>query len=171
MSKIASTVYEAAGSVVEGDVTIGEDCGLWYNAVVRGDEDSITIGKHTNVQDNATIHEDAGYPVKIGNGVTIGHNAIVHGCTIGDNSLIGMGAIVLDGAKIGKNCIIGAGALVTHNTEIPDGHMAFGSPAKVVRVCTDEEIAANKHNAKVYVDLAREARTSSLIEAVSPSGE
>lgn len=171
MSKIASTVYEAAGSAIEGDVTIGEESSLWFNAVVRGDEDSIVIGKRTSIQDNATVHEEAGYPVVIGDDVSIGHNAIVHGCTIGDNSLIGMGAIVLDGAKIGKNCIIGAGALVTHNTEIPDGHMAFGSPAKVVRACTAEEIAANKHNAKVYVDLAREARTSSLIEAVSPSGE
>lgn len=171
MTKIARTVYEAVGSAIEGDVTIGEESSVWFNAVIRGDEDRIAIGARSNIQDNATVHEDAGYPVVIGDDVTIGHNAIVHGCTIGDNSLIGMGAIILNGAKIGRDCIIGAGALVTQGTEIPDGSMAFGSPAKVVRACTEEEIAANSKNARVYVDLAREARTGDLIDAVSPGGE
>ena len=169
--KIDKTVFEASGSVIEGDVTIGANCGVWYNAVIRGDEDGIEIGANTNIQDNATVHVDPGFPVHIGNGVTVGHNAIVHGCTIGDNTIIGMGAIVLNGAKIGSNCIIGAGALVTEGKEVPDGTVWFGSPAKQAREMTAEDIAANKHNAKIYVGLARDARTVDLIEAVNPDGE
>ena len=117
-------VFQAAGSVITGDVTIGRDCGVWYNAVIRGDEVDIHIGDRTNIQDNAVVHGDPGNPVHIGSGVTIGHGAIVHGCSIGDNSLIGMGAIILNGARIGRDCIIGAGALVTQGTEIPDGSVA-----------------------------------------------
>ena len=111
--------YIAEGAVVKGNVQMGEDVSIWYNATVRGDSAEIKIGDRTNVQDNAVIHVDTHYPTTIGNGVTIGHGAIVHGCTVGDNTLIGMGAIVLNGASIGENCIIGAGALVTQNTNIP----------------------------------------------------
>lgn len=171
MTKIDNTVFEASGCVITGDVTIGANCGIWHNAVIRGDEDGIEIGANTNVQDNATIHVDPGFPVRIGTGVTIGHNSIVHGCTIGDNALIGMGAIVLNGAKVGKDCIIGAGALVTEGKEIPDGTVWFGSPAKQAREMTEDDIAANRHNAAVYVELARDARTEDLIEAVNPDGE
>ena len=138
------------GAVVRGDVTIGNGSSVWFNAVLRGDEDKIRIGEGTNIQDCAVLHVDKGYPMTIGNGVTVGHGAILHGCTIGDNSLIGMGAIVLNGARIGKNCIIGAGALVTSGTEIPDGWMAFGNPAKPVRRMKEEEIEANRRSSAIY---------------------
>ena len=105
--------YVAEGAVIKGNITIGEDSGIWYNATIRGDSNQIAIGSRTNVQDNAVVHVSSGYPVSIGNDVTIGHGAIVHGCTVGSNTLIGMGAIILNGAVIGDNCIIGAGALVT----------------------------------------------------------
>ena len=109
--------YLAEGAIVKGDVTIGEDSGIWYHATVRGDTEKITIGSRTNIQDNAVLHVGAGHALTIGDDVTIGHSAIVHGCTVGNNTLIGMGAIILNGAVIGNNCIIGAGALVTQNME------------------------------------------------------
>lgn len=171
MSKIDKTVFEAPGSAIVGDVTIGPDCGVWYNAVIRGDENSVTIGARSNIQDCAVIHVDTNYPVEIGDDVTIGHGAIVHGCQVGDNTIIGMGAIILNGAKIGRDCVIGAGALVTQGTEIPDGSIAFGNPAKIIRDTKPEEIAANKKNAELYVELAREGRTSDLIEAIAPGAE
>ena len=151
-------VFHAAGSVITGDVTIGRDCGVWYNAVIRGDEVDIHIGDRTNIQDNAVVHGDPGNPVWIGSGVTIGHGAIVHGCSIGDNSLIGMGAILLNGARIGRDCIIGAGALVTQGTEIPDGSVAFGNPARIRGQMSPEAVAENRRNADVYVELARKNR-------------
>lgn len=146
-------VFIAPGAYVGGDVTLGNQIGIWYNAVVRGDSGSITIGDKSNVQDNCTIHTDPGYNVVIGEKVTIGHNAIVHGCTIGDNTIVGMGSILLNGAVIGKNCIIGAGALVTGKTVIPDNSLAFGNPAKVIRQLTDDEIESNHKNALHYVEL------------------
>lgn len=147
--------YIANGAVVIGDVTIKNDVNIWYNATVRGDSEKIIIGHSSNVQDNAVIHVDKDYPTIIGDNVTIGHGAIVHGCTVGDNSLIGMGAIVLNGAKIGKNCIIGAGALVTQNMIIPDNSMAFGNPAKIRRSVTEDEIKANFKNSTKYVEEAK----------------
>lgn len=146
-------IFIAPGAYVGGDVTLGNQIGIWYNAVVRGDSGSITIGDKSNVQDNCTIHTDPGYNVVIGEKVTIGHNAIVHGCTIGDNTIVGMGSILLNGAVIGKNCIIGAGALVTGKTVIPDNSLAFGNPAKVIRQLTDDEIESNHRNALHYVEL------------------
>lgn len=146
-------IFIAPGAYVGGDVTLGNQIGIWYNAVVRGDSGSITIGDKSNVQDNCTIHTDPGYNVVIGEKVTIGHNAIVHGCTIGDNTIVGMGSILLNGAVIGKNCIIGAGALVTGKTIIPDNSLAFGNPAKVIRQLTDDEIESNHKNALHYVEL------------------
>lgn len=148
--------FIAESADVMGDVTLGEEAGIWYQAVVRGDHAPITIGKGSNVQDGCVLHADEGYPVQIGEYVTVGHNAIVHGCEIGDHTLIGMGAIVLNGAKIGKNCIIGAGALVTQGTEIPDGMMAMGSPAKVRRPVTEEEVEGNLKNAEDYIAFAKE---------------
>ena len=126
------------GARVSGAVTMGKGCSVWYNAVIRGDEEPITVGEDTNVQDNAVLHTSDGTPLVIGSGVTIGHSAILHSCTVGDNTLIGMGAIVLDGAVVGRDCIVGAGALVTGGTVIPDGSMAFGAPAKVIRPINEE---------------------------------
>ena len=145
--------YLAPGAHVVGDVTLGENVGIWYNAVVRGDTGSIFIDDNSNVQDNSTLHTDEGHSIHIGKGVSIGHNAVVHGCTVGDNTVVGMGSIILSGAVVGKNCIIGAGALVTGKMVIPDNSMAFGNPAKVVRQLTEEEVEDNRHNAEHYVDL------------------
>ena len=150
---ISEKAYITKTAVIEGDVTIEDNVSVWYGAVLRGDLAPISVGEGSNVQENAVIHVDKNCPVKIGKGVTIGHGAIIHGCTIDDNSLIGMGAIVLNGAKIGKNCIIGAGALVTGNTEIPDGSLVIGSPAKVKREVTEAEIESNRENAEEYVNL------------------
>ena len=126
-------VYIAPGARVIGDVHLASAVGIWFNAVLRGDNEPIVIGAGSNVQDGCILHSDPGFPVTIGENVTIGHNAIVHGCTVGDGTLIGMGAVVLNGAKIGKGCLIGANALVTEGKEIPDGAMAMGQPAKVIR--------------------------------------
>lgn len=150
---MSKDVFIAPGAYVGGDVELGANVGIWYNAVIRGDSGPIKIGNDSNIQDNSTVHTDPGHEVHIGNGVTVGHNAIVHGCTIGDNSLIGMGSIILNDAVIGQNCIIGAGALVTGKTNIPDGSLAFGNPARVIRLLTPEEIAENRKNARHYVEL------------------
>jgi carbonic anhydrase/acetyltransferase-like protein (isoleucine patch superfamily) len=171
MGTVDKTVYEATGSAIIGDVTIGAESSIWFNAVVRGDEASVNIGRRTSIQDNAVVHTDIDCPVIIGDDVSVGHGAIVHGCTIGDNTIVGMGSIVLNGAHVGSNCIIGAGALVTQGTVIPDGSVAFGSPAKIARAITAEEISANKENASLYVGLARDARTNDLIDAISPTGD
>ncbi len=148
---IQGNAWVGEGAAVVGNVTIGDESSVWFNAVIRGDEAPIVIGCGTNVQDGVVIHADTGFPVKVGNSVTIGHNAIVHGCTIGHNSLIGMGAIILNGAQIGEDCIIGAGSLVTSGTVIPDGMMAFGSPAKVIRPLTEEEKKENQTSAITYM--------------------
>ena len=143
-------VYIADGAKVIGNVKIGEDSSVWYNAVVRGDSNSIEIGKNTNVQDNAVLHTSHSHALKIGNNVTIGHGAIVHGCTVGNNVLVGMGAIVLDGAIIEDNCIIGAGALVPQNKVMPAGSLVLGNPARVVREISKEEQASIIGNANQY---------------------
>lgn len=150
MGKIAEWVYVAEGAKIIGDVTIKEDSSVWYNAVIRGDSNSIVIGENTNVQDNAVLHTSHGHALSIGDNVTIGHGAIVHGCTLGNNVLVGMGAIVLDGAVVEDNCIIGAGALVTQNKVMPAGSLVLGNPAKVVRELTQEEIQSIQINADEY---------------------
>ena len=154
--EIDESVFIADGAKVLGeDIKIGADCSIWYNAVVRCDDgEHVHIGDKTNIQDLCMVHTSPGRPTTIGKSVTIGHSCIIHGCTIGDNSLIGMGTILLDGAVIGKNCIIGAGSLVTKNTDIPDGSMAFGRPAKVVRELTEIEIMTNQGTAEWYVNEA-----------------
>lgn len=154
MGRIAEWVYMAEGCRIVGDVEIGENSSVWYNAVIRGDSNSVVIGENTNIQDNAVLHTSHDAPLIIGDNVTIGHGAIIHGCTIGNNVLIGMGAIVLDGAVIGDNCMIGAGALVTQNKLIPEGSLAFGNPAKVVRPITEEEKESILKNANEYSDEA-----------------
>ena len=140
------------GARVAGDVTLGKGVSVWYNAVLRGDEGAITVGENTNIQDGAVMHEET----VVGRGCTIGHNALVHGCTMGDNVLIGMGAVVLNGAKIGDNCIVGAGALVTGKMDAPAGSMILGSPAKVVRPLTEAEIESNRASARGYLHAAEQ---------------
>ena len=150
--QIDSSAFVAKGAAVYGNVTIKKDANIWYNATIRSIDDSIIIGEGTNIQDNAVVHTAKGYVVNIGSFVTVGHGAIIHGCSIGDNTLIGMGAIILNGAEIGNNCIVGAGALVTKNTIIPDNSLVLGSPAKVIRQVTCEEIQASIDNAKLYIE-------------------
>lgn len=148
------TVMIAEGAAVTGDVVLHRDVNIWYNAVLRGDEGAITIGEGTNIQDGAVFHETT----VVGTGCTIGHGAILHGCTVGDNTLVGMGAIVLSGARIGSNCIVGAGALVTGRTDAPDGTLILGSPAKVARPLTPEEIESNRRSAAGYLEAAEHYR-------------
>lgn len=156
MKSIDKSVFIADGARVIGNIEIGENCGVWFNAVIRGDSNEIKIGKGSNVQDNAVIHTSRDFGVNIGDNVTIGHGAIVHGCTVGNNVMIGMGAIVLDGAVIEDNCIIGAGALVTQGKTVPAGSLAFGNPAKAIRQLTEEEILSIAKNANSYVNKAKE---------------
>ena len=148
------TVMIAEGARVGGDVTLGKYVNIWYNAVLRGDEGAITVGEETNIQDGAVLHEET----VVGKGCTIGHNAIVHGCTVGDHTLVGMGAIILNGARVGSNCIVGAGALVTGKMDAPDGVMLLGSPAKVVRPLTEAEIESNRASARGYLHAAEQYR-------------
>ena len=150
--QIDSTAFVAKGAAIYGNVTLKKECNVWYNATIRSVDDAIVIGEGSNIQDNAVVHTDKGYTVTIGSLVTVGHGAIIHGCSIGDNSLIGMGAIILNGAKIGNNCIVGAGSLITKNTIIPDNSLVLGSPAKVIRQVTEEEIQASIDNAKLYIE-------------------
>ena len=145
----------APTAVLVGDVVIGPEAGIWFGVVARGDIETITIGARTNVQENCVLHTDRGFPLTIGANVTIGHAAIVHGCTIGENSLIGMGATVLNGAVIGKNCLIGANALVTEGKVIPDNCLVMGAPAKVVREIDAEGIAGLAASAERYVQNAK----------------
>ena len=152
--KTDENVMIAEGASVTGDVRLAKGVNIWYNAVLRGDEASITVGEDTNIQDCAVLHEET----VVGKGCTIGHGAIVHGCTVGDNTLIGMGAIVLNGARIGSNCIVGAGALVTGKMDAPDGSMILGSPAKVVRPLTEAEIEGNRGSARGYLECAENFR-------------
>lgn len=142
------------GAKVSGDVTLGKGVNIWYNAVLRGDEGAITVGEGTNIQDCAVLHEET----QVGAGCTIGHGAIVHGCTVGNNVLIGMGATVLNGAKIGDDCIVGAGALVTGKMDAPAGSMILGNPAKVTRPLTEAEIASNREAAEGYLHAAEAYR-------------
>ena len=144
-------VYIARGAAVLGDVTLGDFSSVWYNAVVRGDINRIVVGHHTNIQDNAVLHLADDFACLVGSYVTIGHSAVVHACAVGDETLVGMGAIILDGAVIGEQCLIGARALVTQGAQIPPGSLVLGSPAKVVRALTPEERGGLKYWAEKYV--------------------
>ena len=148
--KIADGVFVAPGASVIGNVEIAEQASVWFGVVIRGDNDLMRIGEGSNIQDNCVLHSDPGFPLTIGRNCTIGHSAIVHGCTIGDGTLIGMGATVLNGAKIGLNCLIGAGALVTENTSIPDNSLVVGSPARVKRELSKEQIEGLNQSAIHY---------------------
>ena len=154
LQKNREDVLICDGACVVGDVTLGRGVSVWYNAVIRGDKGPIVIGENTNVQDGVVMHNKT----TVGRGCTLGHNAIVHGCTIGDNVLVGMGAVVLDGARIGDDCLIGADALVTGKMEAPAGSMILGSPAKVVRKLTEEEIEDIRESMREYLELAEKCR-------------
>ena len=151
---LGQAVYVADGAVVTGDVTLGDHSSVWHNAVLRGDINRIVVGHHSNVQDNAVLHLADDYPCLVGNYVTIGHSAIVHACTIDDECLVGMGAIILDGAEIGLQSLIGAGSLVTSGMRVPPGSLVLGSPARIVRSLVLEERQALKHWAEKYVENA-----------------
>ncbi|MBU0953020.1 MAG: gamma carbonic anhydrase family protein [Nanoarchaeota archaeon] len=152
---IHPSAFVAPNATVLGDVQIGARSSVWFGAVIRGDEAPIRIGDETSVQDNCTFHGDQGKGTTVGNRVTVGHNAVVHAATVGDDCIIGMGAIILSGATVGKNCIVGAGAVIKENDTIPDNSLVLGIPATVVRQLTDKERERIKQNAHVYVDLAQ----------------
>jgi carbonic anhydrase/acetyltransferase-like protein (isoleucine patch superfamily) len=154
---IPASAFVAPGAVVLGDVTLGEDASIWYQCVIRGDVHSIQIGARTNVQDLTMVHVTSGrFATRIGDDCTIGHRAIIHGCTVGDRCLIGMGAILLDGVEVGDDCIIGAGAVVSPGTRIPPRSMVLGLPGRVVRTLRDDELAELPRSAERYVSLSRE---------------
>lgn len=144
--------FIAPGSSVIGSVDLAELVSVWFNVVIRGDNDQITIGRGSNVQDGCVLHVDEGYPLTVGERVTIGHKAMLHGCTIGDGSLIGMNAVVLNGAVIGSRCLIGANALVTEGMQVPDGSLVLGSPGKVVKALSDDMLAGLDSAAQHYID-------------------
>ncbi|WP_349743577.1 gamma carbonic anhydrase family protein [Roseateles cavernae] len=156
---IADSAWVADSAQVIGRVTLGEDCSVWFNAVLRGDSDTLSIGRGTNIQDGSVLHADAGFPLQLGENVTVGHQVMLHGCTVGENSLIGIAAVVLNGAKIGKNSLVGAGALVTEGKEFPDGVLIVGSPAKVVRELSPAQIEGLKASARHYIDNSRRYST------------
>jgi carbonic anhydrase/acetyltransferase-like protein (isoleucine patch superfamily) len=155
---LADSAWVADSAQVMGNVHLHEDSSVWFGAVLRGDTETITVGQGSNVQDGTVMHADVGFPLVVGERVTIGHQVMLHGCTIGDESLIGIGATVLNGAKIGKNCLVGARALVTEGKEFPDGSMILGSPAKVVRQLTPEQIEGLRRSAAHYVENAQRYR-------------
>lgn len=153
--QVAASAWVADSAEVMGNVVLAEDASVWFGTVVRGDCESIRIGAGSNVQDASVLHADVGQPLVVGDRVTVGHKVMLHGCTIGDESLIGIGAVVLNGARIGKNCLVGAGALVTEGKEFPDGSMIIGSPARAVRELTSEQIEGLRWSARHYVENAR----------------
>ena len=156
--EVDPSAFVADDADILGDVHIGRNCSIWYHCVIRGDRAPVYIGEGSNVQDLCLIHMDYNLPVRIGRFVTIGHGAIVHGAQIGDHSLIGMGAILMNGCKIGAGCIVGAGALVTQNVVIPDNSMVVGAPAKVIRQVTEEELAHFEKNNTSYIEEAARCR-------------
>ena len=151
--------WVADSAAVVGKVLLQKDASVWFNAVLRGDNELITIGEGSNVQDGSVLHTDPGYPLTIGAHVTVGHKVMLHGCEIGEGSLIGINSVVLNGAKIGKNCLIGANALITEGKEIPDNSMVLGSPGKVVKTLSQEQAAGIRMGAKHYVENAKRFRT------------
>jgi carbonic anhydrase/acetyltransferase-like protein (isoleucine patch superfamily) len=156
--RIADTAWVADSAVVIGNVELAEEASVWFGAVLRGDTETLTIGRRSNVQDGSVLHADHGFPLVLGEGVTIGHQVMLHGCRIGDGSLVGIQAVVLNGARIGRHCLVAAGAVVTEGKEFPDGSLIMGAPARVVRPLTPEQIDGLKESAQHYVDNARRYR-------------
>jgi carbonic anhydrase/acetyltransferase-like protein (isoleucine patch superfamily) len=158
--QVAGDVFIAAGARIVGDVTIGERSSVWFNAVIRGDSEAICIGRETNIQDNCVLHADPGFPCVLGNGVTVGHTAVVHGAKIDDNVVIGMHAVVMNGAVIGRDSLVAVGAVITENMVVPPGSLVMGLPGKVVRELNPAEIARNRRSAEHYVASAQRFRKS-----------
>jgi carbonic anhydrase/acetyltransferase-like protein (isoleucine patch superfamily) len=155
---IADSAWVADSAQVIGDVVLADEVSVWFGVVIRGDTASIKVGRGSNIQEQSVLHADTGMPLTVGEGVTVGHQVMLHGCTVGDHSLIGIGAVVLNGAKIGKGCLVGAGALVTEGKEFPDGSMILGSPARVVRQLTPEQLEGLRQSAQHYVANAQRFR-------------
>jgi len=164
----AGEYFVADSAAVIGQVVAGNEVSIWFNAVVRADNDLIHLGERVNIQDGAVLHNDPGYPLTLADGVSVGHLAMLHGCTVGANSLIGMKAVVLNGAVIGRDCLIGAGSLVTGNKVIPDGSMVMGTPARVIRPLSEAEIADLRRVSESYVKRSRRYRAH-LSAALIPS--
>lgn len=156
---IHPSAFIAPNATLTGNISIGADSSIWFGTVIRADRDTVTIGEGTNIQDNSVVHEDPGCPVHLGNHVVVGHRAIIHGCSIGDNSLIGMGAIVMNRARIGRYCIIGAGAVVTEGMEIPDYSLVLGAPAKIIKKVTEAQMEGIRQGAQSYIEMARRYRS------------
>jgi carbonic anhydrase/acetyltransferase-like protein (isoleucine patch superfamily) len=156
--QVSVSAWVADSAQVMGNVELADETSIWFGVVIRGDTETITVGKGSNIQDMSVLHADVGMPLVVGEGVTVGHKVMLHGCTIGDNSLIGIGAVVLNGAKIGKNCLVGAGALVTEGKEFADGSMILGSPARVIRQLSPEQIEGLRQSARHYVENANRYR-------------
>lgn len=160
---LPDSTFVAPNAVIVGDVVLGEDVSVWYSATLRGDIDRITVGERSNVQDSATLHADPGYPCLVGSGVTIGHNAVVHGCTVGDDVLVGMGAVILNGAEIGAESLIAAGSVVGQGMRVPSRSLVAGIPATVKRSLRDDEVDHIRTNGAAYVELGRRhTRTESV---------
>ena len=157
--RVAASAWIADSAQVMGNVELAEDVSIWFGTVVRGDTETITMGRGSNIQDGSVLHADVGKPLVVGENVTVGHKVMLHGCTVGDGSLIGIGAIVLNGAKIGRGCLVGAGALVTEGKEFPDGSMVIGSPAKAVRQLTPEQQQGLRNSAQHYIANAARFRS------------
>lgn len=156
---IAASAWVADSAQVIGRVTLAENCSIWFKAILRGDTETLTIGRGTNIQDGSVLHADHGLPLVLGEGVTVGHHVMLHGCSVGDHSLIGIGAVVLNGARIGRHCLVGAGALVTEGKAFADGSMIIGSPAKAVRELTPAQIEGLKASARHYMSNAERYRS------------
>jgi carbonic anhydrase/acetyltransferase-like protein (isoleucine patch superfamily) len=152
---LADSAWVADSAQVMGKVVLEEDASIWFGAILRGDNETLTVGRGSNVQDGTVMHSDPGFPLTVGENVTIGHQVMLHGCTVGDGSLIGIQSVVLNGAKIGKHCLVGAGSLITEGKEFPDGSLIVGSPAKAVKQLTPEQIEGLKRSAAHYVENAR----------------
>jgi carbonic anhydrase/acetyltransferase-like protein (isoleucine patch superfamily) len=157
---IAASTYITDSAAIVGRVSIDDDTSVWFGVTIRGDNENITIGKNCNLQEGAVLHADPGFPLTLADNVSIGHQAMIHGCTIGEGSLIGIQAVILNGAKIGRNCLVGAGALVTEGKEFPDNSLIVGAPAKVVRTLSEEDIARLYRIADGYVERSREFRNT-----------
>ena len=159
--QVAESAWVADSAQVIGRVELADDVSVWFGSVIRGDQpEPVRVGRGSNIQESCVLHSDAGLPLTIGEDVTVGHQVVLHGCTIGDGSLVGIGAVVLNGARIGRHCLVGAGALVTEGKEFPDGSLIVGSPAVVKRALTEAQIAGLKASAAHYVDNARRFRHS-----------
>ena len=154
LTTVSDDYYITPNATLIGAINLGSNSSIWWNAVIRADNEPITLGDNTNIQDSCVLHTDPGFPIKIGANVSIGHKCMLHGCTIGEGSLVGIGTIILNGAQIGRNCLIGANSLITEGKEIPDNSLVMGSPGKVIRNVDDKAIAMMARNIKSYVNRA-----------------